>query len=87
MPVELQEQVELLVEELVVVGEVVPEQGEGLGVRPAAGGDLRAAAGREVDGSEVLEHLHGIGGGKHGDGAREPDPLGGLGDGGEHDWR
>lgn len=87
MAVEVEEQVELLVEEVVVVGEVVAEQGEGLGVGAAPGGDLGAAAGDEVDGGEVLEHLHGVGGGEHGHGAGEPDAFGGLRDGGEQDGR
>lgn len=85
VPVEANEEVELLVEQLVVVGEVVAEEGEGFGVRAPAGGDLGPAGGDEVDGGEVLEHLDRIGGGQDGHGAGEPDLLGGLGDGCEHD--
>ena len=53
----------------------------------AAGGDLGSPTGDEVDGREVFEHLDRVGGGQHGDGAREADVLGGLSDGGEHDSR
>ena len=81
--VELEEEVELLVEELVVVGEVVAEQRERFGVGAASRGDLGPAGGDEIDGGEVLEDLDRIGGGQHGDGAGEPDALGGLGDRGE----
>jgi hypothetical protein len=83
--VEAQEQVELLAEEFVVVGEVVAEERERFGVGAAAGGDLGAAAEDEVDRGEVLEHLDRVGRREHGDGAGEPDPFGGLGDGGEDD--
>ena len=57
---QLQQQVELLGEQLVVVVEVVAEQRERLGERPAAGHDLGPAAGDQVDGGELLEHAHGI---------------------------
>ena len=50
-----QQQVELLGEQLVVVGEVVAEQRERLDERPASGHDLRAAAGQQVQRRELLE--------------------------------
>lgn len=83
--VELDEQVQLLLEQLVVVGQVVAEQREGLGVGTASGGDLGPSAGDEVDGGEVLQHLHRIGRGQHGDRARQPDLRRGLCDGGQDD--
>jgi hypothetical protein len=77
---ELEQQAELLRVELVVVVEVVAEQGKGLDERPAAGHDLRPAAGDQIELGELLEHAHRILGGEHGDGAGEPDPLGAGGD-------
>ena len=68
----------------VLVGEVVTEQRKRFGVGAAPGGDLGPAGGDEIHGGEVLEHLDGIGGGQHADGAGEPDALGGLGDRREH---
>ncbi len=58
--VEVQEQVELLLEQLVVVGEVEAEKRERLGVGAAPGGDLGPSSGDEVDGGEVLEDLYRI---------------------------
>jgi hypothetical protein len=52
--VEAEKQVELLLEQLVVVGDVEAEERERLGVGAAAGGDLCPSSGDEVDGGEVL---------------------------------
>ncbi len=64
---------QLLLEQLVVVLEVVAEQRERLGERPAAGHDLGAAAREQIDRGEILEHPDGIVGADHRDRAREPD--------------
>ena len=53
-----EQQLELLGEQLVVVVEVVAEEREGLDERAAAGHDLRAAAGEQVERGEVLEDAH-----------------------------
>ena len=82
-----QQQLELLGEELVVVLEVVAEERERLDEGAAAGHDLGAAAGEQVERRELLEHADGIVGAEHGDGAGEADPLGALGRGGEHHGR
>ena len=84
---QLQQQVELLGVELVVVLEVVAEEREGLDERAAAGHDLRAAAREQVDLGEVLEDADRVVGAQHGDRAREADPLGGDGRGGQRDRR
>ena len=55
-----EQQVELLGEELVVVVEVVAEEREGLDERAAAGHDLGAPAGEQVERREVLEDAHGV---------------------------
>ena len=49
------EQVELLLEERLVVGEVEAEEGERLDERPSADGDLGSAVTEGVDGREALE--------------------------------
>src|SRR5882672_12069519 len=68
-----QQQPELLLEELVVVVEVVPEERERLDERAAPGHDLRAAVRDQVDLGELLEHAHRIVRAEDGDGARQPD--------------
>ncbi len=70
-----QQQLELGGEQLVVVLEVVAEKRERLGERPAAGPDLGAPAGQQVDRRKLLEDPHRIVGAEHRDRAREPDPL------------
>ena len=55
-----QQQLELGGEQLVVVLEVLPEQRERLGERPAARHDLGAPARQQVERREVLVHAHGI---------------------------
>ena len=67
---QLEQQLELLGVELVVVVEVVAEEGEGLDERAAPGHDLRAPAGEQVDLGEVLKDAHGIIRAEDGHGAR-----------------
>ena len=76
---QLQQELELLDEELVVVGEVVPEERERLDERAPAGHDLGATAREEVERRELLEHAHRIVRAEHADGARQPDMLRPLG--------
>ena len=85
--VEAQEQVELLVEQLVVVGEIEAEEGERLAVGAPAGGDLGASSRDQVERREVLEDLDRVRGREHRDGARETDPRGRLGDSREEHGR
>ena len=54
---------------------------------PAAGHDLGAAAGEEVERRELLEDAHRVVGRDHVHGARQADPLRPLGGGREHDRR
>src|SRR4029079_16373837 len=82
---DLEEQLELLLEEVVVVGEVIPEQGKGLGERAAAGHDLGAAVGDEIQRGEILKDPHRIVGADHAYGARETDALRSRSRGGEYD--
>ena len=82
-----QQQVELLGEQLVVVVEVVAEERERLDERAAAGHDLGAAAGEQVEGGEVLEDAHRVVRAEHRHRAGQPDALGALGGRGEHDGR
>ncbi len=55
MVAQLQQQLELLDEEFVVVGQVVSKERKRFDERAAAGHDLRAAVGQEVKGRELLE--------------------------------
>ena len=68
-----QEEVELLGEELVVVGEVVAEERERLDERAAPGHDLGAAAREQVERGELLEDANGVVRAEDADGARQPD--------------
>src|SRR4030081_2583724 len=79
--------VELLLEELVVVSEVVSEQGKRFGERTAAGHDLGPPTGDQVECREVLEYTDGVVGAQHRDGARQPDAFGPRGGGSQHDGR
>ena len=76
---QLQQQLELLDEELVVVGEVVAEERERLDERASARHDLGATAREQVERRELLEHAHRIVRAEHADGARQPDVLRALG--------
>ena len=82
---DLQQEVELLSEQGVVVLEVEAEEREGLDEGAAAGDDLGAAVGDEVEGGELLEDADRVGGREDGDGAGEADVLGARGRGGEDD--
>ena len=82
-----QQQLELLGVEVVVVAQVLAEERERLGERAAPGHDLRAAAGEQVDGRELLEDAHRVVGAEHRDGAGEADPLGDRRARAEHDGR
>ena len=62
---------ELLLEQIVVVGQVVPEKRKGLGEGAAAGHDLGPPTGDEVQRREVLEYPDRVIGAEHGDGARQ----------------
>jgi hypothetical protein len=76
----IRQQRQLLLEQLVVVLEVLAEERERLDERAAAGHDLGAAAGQQVDRGELLEHAHGVVAREHRHAAREADALGALGD-------
>src|SRR5438552_10964307 len=80
---DLQEKIELLLEELVVIREVVPEQRERLGERAAAGHDLRATVRDKVERGEALKHPDGIVGAENADGARQADARRPRGRGGK----
>ena len=82
---QLREQVELLLEQPLVVGEVVAEQRERLGERAAPEDDLGPPAGDRVEGGEALEHPHRVVRAQHGDGGAQADALGAAGDRGQHD--
>jgi len=84
---EVQKQVELLDEELVVVGEVVAEERERLDERAASGHDLGAAAREQVEGGELLEHAHRIVRAEHADRACDPNTRRPLGDRSERERR
>ena len=73
---QLEQQLELLGEQLVVVVEVVAEQGEGLDERAAPGHDLGAPARQQVDLGELLKDAHRVIGAEYGHRARQADPLG-----------
>ena len=79
------EQVELLLEQLLVVGEVEAEERERVGQRAAADDQLRAAVRDGVERGEVGVEPHRVLRAEHGDGGAEPDPFGAAGDRGEDD--
>lgn len=81
------EQVDLLVEQQIVVCEVVPEERKRLGERSASENHFCASVRKRVDGGEALEHPDGVVRGQHRDAGRQPDPLRGRGDTGEHGLR
>ncbi len=82
-----EQQLELLRIQRVVVVEVVAEQRERFDERAAAGHDLGAAAGDEIDLSELLEDADGIIGAEHRHRARQADALGPGGDRRQRDRR
>ena len=81
------EEVELLVEEHLVVGQVEAEEREGLGERAAPELHLGAAAADRGQGGEALEDPDRVVGGQHRDAGPEADALGLPRDGGEHHVR
>ena len=78
-----QQQVELFLEQLVVVGQREPEERKRLGERPAAHHEVDPPARQQVEGRELLEHPHRIGRAQDGDGAVQADPLRAGGRGGQ----
>ena len=76
---------QLVLEQLLVAGQVVSEQRIGLGKRAAAENDFGAAIRQRVEGREPLEHTHGIVGAQDRHGRSEEDPAGPRGDRREHD--
>ena len=80
-----EQEVEFFGEEGVVVFELEAEEGVGLDEGAAAGDDLGASLGEEVEGGELLEDADGVGGAEDGDGAGEADAFGAGGGGGEDD--
>ena len=81
-----QQQIKLLGEELVVVGQGVAEQGKGLGERASAYHQLSASIRQQVEGDEVLEHAYRIGRAEHDDGTGELDRCCASGDGRKNDF-
>jgi hypothetical protein len=83
-----QQQLELLAEERVIVGEVEAEKREGLGEGAAAHHQVDPAPGDEVEGRELLEHPHRVGSAQHRHSAAEADALRAGSRGREQDcWR
>ena len=76
---QLQQQVELFGEQRVVVAEIVAEQREGFDEGAAPRHDLGAAAGKQVERRELLEHPHRIVRRQHRHRAGQLDLLGPLG--------
>ncbi|OJU41058.1 MAG: hypothetical protein BGN97_16980 [Microbacterium sp. 69-10] len=86
MPIQAHGQLELLLEDLLVLGDVIAEQGEGLDGGCPAEDHLSAAAGDAVDGGELLIEPHRVLRGQHRDGGAEVDAGGRLRCGGQHHW-
>ncbi|GGU21830.1 hypothetical protein GCM10010244_55520 [Streptomyces coeruleorubidus] len=80
-----EQEIELLGEDVVVVGGGDPEEGEGFEEGAASGDDLGASVAEVVQGGEVLVQANRVEGGQNGYGAGEADAGGGLGDGCERD--
>src|SRR5258707_3235391 len=78
------EQVELLLEEGLVVGEVESKQREGVRQRTAADDQLCTAVRHRVEGRELGVHPYRILGAQHRHGGAEPDAFGSTGDRGEY---
>src|SRR5438128_4196744 len=73
---QVHEQVELLLEELLVVDEVEPEQGERFGQRAATDDELCTAVRHRVEGRDVGIYAHRVLRAQHRDGGAETDALG-----------
>ena len=82
---QLGEQPQLVLEQLLVAGQVVAEQRIRLGERAAAEDHLGAAVRQRVERREALKHAHRIVGAEHGDRRAQEDARGAAGDRGEHD--
>ena len=78
------EQVELLLEQLFVLVEWVPEQRERLGERATPEDHLGAPVRHRVDGGEALEHADRVVGAEHRHRGPEADAFGASRDRGEH---
>ena len=81
------EQIELLLEQLLVLGEIEAEQRKRLGERAAPDGDFGTAVGGGVQRREALEHADRVVGGKYGHRRTEPDALGARSDRRQHHFR
>src|SRR5260370_4062677 len=81
------EQVELLLEQVLVIVEVVPEEGERLDQRAAAGDQLGPAIRHRVEGGKLGVHPNGVLRAQDGDGSSEPNAFGSPGDRGQDDAR
>src|SRR5260370_41811612 len=79
------EQVELLLEQVLVVVEVVPEERERLNQRAAAGDQLGPAIRHRVEGRKLGVHPNGVLGAQDGDGSAEPYAFGSAGNRGQDD--
>jgi hypothetical protein len=84
---ELDEQLELLLEQPLVVGQVVAEQREALGERAAPEDDLDPAGGDAVERGEPLVDPDRVVAAQHGDSGADAHPRRTSRDRGEHDLR
>ncbi len=84
---QLHEQRQLVLEELLVPGQVVPEERVRLGKRSAAENHFRASVRQGIERREPLEHTNGIVRAQDRDGRSEQDPLRPGGNRREHDLR
>jgi hypothetical protein len=82
---QLSEEVGLLLEQIFVVSEVVPEERERVDAGTSSEDDLGTTAGDGVEGGVALKHPYGIVRAQHGDSGTETDPGRARGDRGEHD--
>jgi hypothetical protein len=84
VPQQAREQVEFLLEERLVVGEIESEQRERLRRGGPADDELGTAVGHRVGGRELGVHPHRVLGAQYRHGRAEPDALGSAGDRGQH---
>ena len=82
---QLGEEVGLLLEQLLVVGKVVPEERKRVDARASSEDDLGPTAGDGVERGVALEHADRIVRAQHGDGGPDADAGRARGDRGEHD--
>src|SRR5215472_2538547 len=82
---DLGEQLRLLLEKLLLVGEVVAEERERLDARATAEDDLCPSVGEGVQGREALEHAYGVVRAKHRNRRSDVDARRSRGYRGEHD--